>query len=90
MGQKEKTGRKGQKKIFEEIIGENFPSMEKESLKSRKCNEYHIKCFLISLLGVLHSGLFIVSRCHLRKISKITSFHFQVEHLTFWLYSIGN
>ena len=34
--------------------------------------------------------LFIVSRCHLRKISKIIAFHFQVEHLTFWLCSIGN
>lgn len=34
--------------------------------------------------------LFIVSRCHLRKISKVISFHFQVEHLTFWLCSIGN
>lgn len=34
--------------------------------------------------------LLIVSRCHLRKISKIISFHFQVEHLTFWLCSIGN
>ena len=34
--------------------------------------------------------LFIVSRSHLRKISKIIAFHFQVEHLTFWLCSIGN
>ena len=30
-------------KIFQEIIAENFPNMRKESLKSRKHNEYHIK-----------------------------------------------
>ena len=28
---------KGPKKIFEEIIAENFPNMGKETLKSRKC-----------------------------------------------------
>ena len=30
-------------KIFQEIIAKNFPNMGKESLKSRKHNEYHIK-----------------------------------------------
>ena len=46
----EERERKGTEKIFEEIIAENFPNTGKElltqrnySLKSRKCNEYHIK-----------------------------------------------
>ena len=30
-------------KIFQEIIAENFPNMGKESFKSRKHSEYHIK-----------------------------------------------
>ena len=30
-------------KIYQEIIAENLPNMGKESLKSRKHNEYHIK-----------------------------------------------
>ena len=34
---------KGTEKIFQEIIAGNFPNMGKESLKSRKHNEYHIK-----------------------------------------------
>ena len=35
---------KGTEKIFQEIIDENFPNMERNhSLKSRKHNEYHIK-----------------------------------------------
>jgi len=32
---------KGPKKIFEEIIAENFPNMGKETLKSRKCGKSH-------------------------------------------------
>ena len=35
---------KGTEKIFQEIIAENVPNMERNhSLKSRKHNEYHIK-----------------------------------------------
>ena len=34
---------KGPEKIFQEITAKNFPNMGKESLKSRKHNEYHIK-----------------------------------------------
>ena len=34
---------KGAEKIFEEVIAKKLPSMGKESLKSRKHNEYHIK-----------------------------------------------
>ena len=34
---------KGTEKISKEIISENLPNMGKETLKSRKHNEYHIK-----------------------------------------------
>ena len=34
---------KGTEKIFQEIIAKNVPHMGKESLKSKKHNEYHIK-----------------------------------------------
>lgn len=47
------------------------------------------KCKLHFFLLISH-GLLIVSRCHLRKISKRIPFHFQAEHRTFWLCSIGN
>ena len=33
---------KGPEKIFEEIVAENFPNMEKGILKYRKYSEYHI------------------------------------------------
>ena len=34
----------GTEKIFEEIIAENFLTWERNhSLKSRKCNKYHVK-----------------------------------------------
>ena len=36
----EEEKKKGTEKIFEEIIVENFPNMEKE-IKSRKCREPH-------------------------------------------------
>ena len=37
----EKEKKTGTEKIFEEIIVENFPSMGKEIVKSRKCRESH-------------------------------------------------
>ena len=40
----EVTGEQKEKepeKIFEDIIAENFPSMRKETIKSRKCRESH-------------------------------------------------
>ena len=37
----EKVKKKGTEKIFEEIIGENFPNMGKEIVNSRKCRESH-------------------------------------------------
>ena len=42
IGVPEEEKKKGTKKIFEEIIVENFPNMGKEmSIKSRKCRESH-------------------------------------------------
>ena len=37
----EEEKKKGTKKIFEEIIVENFPNMGKETVKSRKHRESH-------------------------------------------------
>ena len=37
----EEEKKKGSEKIFEEIIVENFPNMEKEIVKSRKHRESH-------------------------------------------------
>ena len=41
IGVPEEKKKKGSEKIFEEIIVENFPSMGKEIVKSRKCRETH-------------------------------------------------
>ena len=38
--EKEKE-KKGYEKIFEEVIVENFPNMEKEIIKSKRCKESH-------------------------------------------------
>ena len=38
---KEEEKKKGYEKIFEEIIVENFPNMEKETIKSKRYNEFH-------------------------------------------------
>ena len=38
---KEEEKKKGYEKIFEEIIVENFPNMEKEIIKSKRCKESH-------------------------------------------------
>ena len=35
----EKEKKKSTEKIFEEIIAENFPNMEREIVKSKKCRE---------------------------------------------------
>ena len=43
MGVPEEERKTELEKIFEEIIAENLPKMEKETLKSRKHNEYHIE-----------------------------------------------
>ena len=37
----EKEKKKGYKKIFEEIIVENFTNMEKEIIKSKRHKEFH-------------------------------------------------
>ena len=37
----EEEKKKGYEKIFEEIIVENFPNMEKEIVKSKRHKEYH-------------------------------------------------
>ena len=37
----EEEKKKGHEKIFEEIIVENFPNMEKEIIKSRRHEESH-------------------------------------------------
>ena len=42
-GMQEEEREKGLEKVFEELIAENFPNTGKESLKSRKHNDYHIK-----------------------------------------------
>ena len=39
--QEEEEKKKGYEKIFEEIIVENFPNMEKEILKSKRHKESH-------------------------------------------------
>lgn len=63
-----------QQKLFKIIMEEDWLHYWSNFLKKKK-----------KLLTLL-----IISRSHLRKISKIISFHFQVEHLAFWLCSIGN
>ena len=40
-GVPEEEKEKGSEKIFEEIIVENFPNMEEEVVKSRKCRHSH-------------------------------------------------
>ena len=43
-GRQKEMRKKGTEKIFSEIIAKNFHNMERNhSLKSRKCNKYHIK-----------------------------------------------
>ena len=37
----EEEKKKGYEKIFEEVIVENFPNMEKEIIKSKRCKESH-------------------------------------------------
>ena len=37
----EEKKKKGYDKIFEEILVENFPNMEKEIAKSKRCKESH-------------------------------------------------
>ena len=37
----EEENKEGYEKIFEEIIVENFPNMEKEIIKSKRCKEFH-------------------------------------------------
>ena len=41
IGVQKKREKKGNEKIFEEIIVENFPNIGKEIVKSRKCRESH-------------------------------------------------
>ena len=41
IGVPEEEKKKGYEKIFEEIIVENFPNMEKEIIKSKRCKESH-------------------------------------------------
>ena len=41
IGTPEEEKKKGYEKIFEEIIVENFPNMEKEIIKSRRHKESH-------------------------------------------------
>ena len=41
IGVPEEEKKKGYEKIFEEIIVENFPNMEKEIIKSRRHKESH-------------------------------------------------
>ena len=42
MGVTEEEKKKGYKNIFEEIIVENFPNMEKEIVNSKRCKVSHI------------------------------------------------
>ena len=43
-GSRRRSQRKGQRKIFEEIIAENFPNMGKEPLtQTQEAHEYHRK-----------------------------------------------
>ena len=37
----EEERKEGYEKILEEIIVENFPNMEKEIVKSKRCKEFH-------------------------------------------------